>query len=624
MILNTSTQPSPPFEGNNPMCSRFHRPARFCVRRTTHSLALAALFALATASPAVAGPVILGGDDLTDHGSRSGTVLSDGWLYIQKALENLAPAVTRPRNDGSVAVLGSADNSTATSGNAGAAYHFAVPNAAATTSLTGTVSFHDGATAINTFFANLAIGAVNPAIIVTAGTGANNNLDSNEGTALANNALGIANFVNSGGGLLSHGSGSTAYGWLTALIPGVSFPSGCSSSTLTLTVAGQLAFPGLTNANIQSGPCHNNFQNHGLTVLAMDGSNREIIIGGAAVILPGQITLTPLVDFNPPGTDHTVTALVVDQAANPLSDITVTFLVTAGPNAGATGMAVTDASGNASFTYTSNGTIGLDTIEASFVEPPVPQIAKGGGGTPPVVTTALKFWDLDCQANGIPDTCDLDCAGFGGACAPNFVDCGGSADCNDNGIPDTCEPDCDNNGVPDDCELNAETDTNSDGLLDVCDPCLNPGDTTPPVFTGCPQSISGSLDANCNFPAPDLQVDATDNCTAAADLVITTNPADLTTLAVGENPVTVTVTDKAGNFTECTVMVNIDIGDCDLGGDTPPPQPAPCDPSTGGFNFLLSLFFHAPVCGMGCPLMMMLTICGMLSLKARTRRRWPK
>ena len=63
----------------------------------------------------------------------------EGWLYIRRALENLAPAVT-VANDGSVAVLGSAD-SRVTEADAGAAYHFAVPLAAASTSLSGVVAF---------------------------------------------------------------------------------------------------------------------------------------------------------------------------------------------------------------------------------------------------------------------------------------------------------------------------------------------------------------------------------------------------------------------------------------------------------------------------------------------------
>ena len=36
-----------------------------------------------TVSTADAGAVIMGGDDLTDHGSVSGGVNMQGWLYIQ-------------------------------------------------------------------------------------------------------------------------------------------------------------------------------------------------------------------------------------------------------------------------------------------------------------------------------------------------------------------------------------------------------------------------------------------------------------------------------------------------------------------------------------------------------------
>jgi len=104
-------------------------------------IAAAALLAFNSGGPATAaagGPVILGGDDLTDHGSVDDTTVPptvfDGWLYIQKALENLKPNVARPGNDGSVAVLGSVD-STETSGDAGAAYHFAAPDIAGTVKL---------------------------------------------------------------------------------------------------------------------------------------------------------------------------------------------------------------------------------------------------------------------------------------------------------------------------------------------------------------------------------------------------------------------------------------------------------------------------------------------------------
>lgn len=64
--------------------------------------------------------------------------------------------------------------------------------------------------------------------------------------------------------------------------------------------------------------------------------------------------------------EYTVTATVQDTEGNPIANRTVTFNVTSGPNAGASGSAPTNASGQATFTYTS-GTAGTDNIQASFV-----------------------------------------------------------------------------------------------------------------------------------------------------------------------------------------------------------------------------------------------------------------
>lgn len=346
------------------------------------AIAMALLFTgNTTAAAALGGPVIIGGDDLNDHGSISGGNLINGWLYIRKALENLDAQVTRA-NDGTVAVLGSTD-STTTSANNGGAYHYAAPQA-------GLVpQFYEGAAAINDLFAGIASGTKTPAILVMAGTGAANGLSAAEGAALTANAVAIANFVNEGGGLMAHGSGATAYGWLSTLIPGIVEGNGCSSTTLSLTPAGLAAFPGLTNANIRSGPCHTNFSGNlgGLAILAKDGSNRNIILGGAAVQLPGSITLTPTTDTNVIGesNSHTVTALVKNALNAPIPNVVVTFTVASGPNSGVTGTATTNISGNAAFTYSTNGTAGTDQIQASFVDP-----VTGQTKTSPAV---VKIWE---------------------------------------------------------------------------------------------------------------------------------------------------------------------------------------------------------------------------------------
>jgi uncharacterized repeat protein (TIGR01451 family) len=55
--------------------------------------------------------------------------------------------------------------------------------------------------------------------------------------------------------------------------------------------------------------------------------------------------------------------------------------------------------------------------------------------------------------------------------------------------------------------------------------------------------------------------------------------------------------------------------------DTPTGQPAPCVGATSGLNLLFSLLFHSPVCGIGCPLMMAATICGIAAMRSTRRRR---
>ncbi len=255
---------------------------------------LALLILLPAWGTAWGGPVILGGDDLTDHGSRVLGANVEGWLYIQKAIDNLNTSATRPAASG-IAALGSAANPTFDSSNAGGA----IGSAADVLGLG--VSFFDGDVAINGFFADLLAGNVNPRIIWLAGTGAQNDLDSLEGAALTANAAAINSFVSSGGGLMAHGSGSTAYGWLSALLPGLIETGGCNSSGATLTAAGAAAFPGLSNSDIDAnaGPCHSHFEGDfgGLVTLALDGSNPRVpyIIGGGSqtVIQCGQPNQPP-------------------------------------------------------------------------------------------------------------------------------------------------------------------------------------------------------------------------------------------------------------------------------------------------------------------------------------------
>ena len=102
----------------------------------------------------MAGPVILGGDDLTDHGSRSGGANLAGWLYIEKAVGNVLGGVTRAGAlTTDIVALGSVANPSFSTFNAGGAIG-SVGNV-----LGKSVLYIDGAAAINQFFLDLAGGA---------------------------------------------------------------------------------------------------------------------------------------------------------------------------------------------------------------------------------------------------------------------------------------------------------------------------------------------------------------------------------------------------------------------------------------------------------------------------------
>ena len=90
--------------------------------------------------------------------------------------------------------------------------------------------------------------------------------------------------------------------------------------------------------------------------------------------------------------------------------------------------------------------------------------------------------ESDCNANTIPDSCDLanggDCNNNGLLDACETFD-QTTPDCNNNGVPDSCDiesrfaRDCDLNNVPDSCDIAAGAlDENSDGRIDACNYAL--------------------------------------------------------------------------------------------------------------------------------------------------------
>jgi uncharacterized repeat protein (TIGR01451 family) len=299
------------------------------------------------------GPVILGGDDMTAHGSFNGSVNEDGWLYIQRAVENVMPQVRRSGNNGRILALGS----TSDGGGAGEAIFRGAAGAGVQ------VDYYEGGPGINQAFADLASGAINPAVIWIAGSDAGNDLvdgddcttPSPEAQALTDNASAIDAFVNSGGGLISHG---TCYQWLQALLPNAETYSeyggqGSGGDNLYLTPEGQSAFPGLTDEDINAGPWHNHFQGDlgGLQVLARSsdlqteqfpmepngsvfaagaqaGTDVPVIVGGAGVSLtqrPTDLAITKQDTPDPVGVGQELTyaITVTNNGPNDATNVTV-------------------------------------------------------------------------------------------------------------------------------------------------------------------------------------------------------------------------------------------------------------------------------------------------------------
>jgi len=266
---------------------------------------LGTILYLAVSTGAMAGPVIIDGTDANEHGTVSGGVNIAGWEYMQKALQNLAGAVTSTATK-VVVDLGTAAGTTARN---------AIDSAFNLSSLSGaggwTLLHVDGAAAIAAHLAGLSTANTGILYIPTAGN-ASGDLTAAELAVINANAASINNFVSGagnplvGGALFSMGESLPgAYGWLTALIPGIVITDvggGGIGTNITLTAAGTAAFPGLTNTELAGAdPWHNHFSGNlgGLSVLgtALQGSlTRNVILGGGAgttiaVPEPGSLLL---------------------------------------------------------------------------------------------------------------------------------------------------------------------------------------------------------------------------------------------------------------------------------------------------------------------------------------------
>ena len=112
------------------------------------------------------------------------------------------------------------------------------------------------------------------------------------------------------------------------------------------------------------------------TAAAVGPSLAGLAIFGEPTVATPEITLDPPTATNDAGTDHTVTATVT-QGNNPVVNALVDFKIVSGPNVGEVSNpgecatnpnCATDLSGQTAWTYTSNGFVGTDVIEACFTD----------------------------------------------------------------------------------------------------------------------------------------------------------------------------------------------------------------------------------------------------------------
>lgn len=170
--------------------------------------------------------------------------------------------------------------------------------------------------------------------------------------------------------------------------------------------------------------------------IASNGSLFGLCVKGELTAAIGEIKLDPPTATNEAGTSHTVTATVTS-GGNPVPGVLVSFSVVAGgPNAGqvsdpntgectANDDCTTDAAGQVSWTYTSNGTPGTDVIVACFTDDLGEHCARAakrwteplslpgrmtGGGTILVGKTTLEGkhgFELHCDVADLPNRLEV-------------------------------------------------------------------------------------------------------------------------------------------------------------------------------------------------------------------------
>jgi LPXTG-motif cell wall-anchored protein len=356
--------------------------------------------------------------------------------YIAKVVKSVYDQSTVAGNTGKIVILGA--SSLLNAGGCGGNWNTLLQNKFLTqfgTYASGSqpeVQFVLTASELETFF-NTTITATPPKMIWISDDWSTLFGNSTITNLMTTNAERIADFVNSGGGLFaSHNN----YGWLTALLPTAVYNNGGCNGGPQATQDGINDF-GLTNQMVEA--CwHGYFTGNvgTLKVLAEwrypDASTSPFVavsIGGGEVSLPSSFTLAISPEEPNAGEDLVITATAQTISGVAQEGVVVTVTVSAGPDAGQTFTATTNASGIAvitirtdsvgSATYTATATVNgvSKTVSKTVVwnppvtttEPPVDTTQPPVDTTqPPVDTTQPPVDTTDPPATTVPDDHDHD------------------------------------------------------------------------------------------------------------------------------------------------------------------------------------------------------------------------
>lgn len=330
------------------------------------------------------GPIVLDGMDPICHAAYN----ENTDQYIAKVVKSVYDQSSMPGNNGKIAILGTGTTPGGCGGNWTTLLttKFLTQFGTLSSGLQPQVEFINSTTDLNTFFSS-GITSTPPKMLWIPDDWSRSGAVNSIFTA---NAEKIADFVNSGGGLFSS---YNPYGWLTALLPTAEWNDGGCNGGPDATADGIADF-GLSS-EIVAACWHGYFTGNVGTLKTLadypypnpTSTRKAVSIGGGSVSLPSSFTLAISPTSPNAGEDLTITATAQTIAGVPQPGVTVTVTVSAGPDAGQTFTATTDASGIATITVRTNST-GSATYTATAV---VAGVSKTVSATvswnPPTTTT---------------------------------------------------------------------------------------------------------------------------------------------------------------------------------------------------------------------------------------------